>query len=230
MIGAVAVLGLRAHPVIPRWLTALGVVAFAEQAVETITVFGTRGFTAPGADMNVLLGAAPNGGVAVRSRCLGSAPAQPTAQRRANSCRGDVLAASLTTRMDYGRDTLVNARRTPAEVSHRFAEAINAGDLEGALACWSPAAVIAGDDGSHIRGHAALRERFRALIAVGAQLQIAVSDEVCTELGATAFTQMTMTVWDKGEPSVVEGAAAVAYVPGQGGLQILIDHLGREAI
>jgi hypothetical protein len=58
MIGAVTVLGLRAHPVIPRWLTALGVVALAEQAVETITVFGTRGFTAPGADMNVLLGAA----------------------------------------------------------------------------------------------------------------------------------------------------------------------------
>jgi hypothetical protein len=58
MIGAVTVLGLRTRPLIPRWLTAIGVVAFAEQAVETITVFGTRGFTAPGGDMNVLLGAA----------------------------------------------------------------------------------------------------------------------------------------------------------------------------
>jgi hypothetical protein len=57
MIGAVTVLGLRARPAIPRWLTALGVIAFAEQAVETITVFGTRGFTAPGGDMNVRLGA-----------------------------------------------------------------------------------------------------------------------------------------------------------------------------
>jgi amidohydrolase len=57
MIGAVTVLGLRARPLIPRWLTALGVIAFVEQAVETITVFGTDGFTAPGGDMNVLLGA-----------------------------------------------------------------------------------------------------------------------------------------------------------------------------
>jgi hypothetical protein len=58
MIGTVTVLGLRRSPLIPRWLTTLGVLAFAEQAVETITVFGTRGFTAPGGDMNVLLGAA----------------------------------------------------------------------------------------------------------------------------------------------------------------------------
>jgi hypothetical protein len=58
MIGAVTVLGLRTHPLIPRWLTILGVLAFTEQAVETITVFGTRGFTAPGGGMNVVLGAA----------------------------------------------------------------------------------------------------------------------------------------------------------------------------
>lgn len=57
MIGAVTVLGLRARPVIPRWLTALGAVAFVEQLVETITVFGTHGFFAPGGAMNVLLGA-----------------------------------------------------------------------------------------------------------------------------------------------------------------------------
>jgi hypothetical protein len=58
MIGAVTVLGLRATPLIPRWLTALGVIAFAEQTIETITVFGTHGFIAPGGAMNVVLGAA----------------------------------------------------------------------------------------------------------------------------------------------------------------------------
>ena len=57
MIGAVTVLGLRRAPLIPRWLTVLGVVAFVEQAVETITVFGTEGFTAPGGELNVLVGA-----------------------------------------------------------------------------------------------------------------------------------------------------------------------------
>ena len=61
MIGAVTVLGLRAMPLIPRWLTALGAIAFAEQAIETITVFGTHGFTSPGGDMNLLLGAGLTG-------------------------------------------------------------------------------------------------------------------------------------------------------------------------
>jgi hypothetical protein len=58
MIGAVTVLGLGARPSIPRWLTVLGAIAFIEQAVETITVFGTGGFIAPGGDMNLILGAA----------------------------------------------------------------------------------------------------------------------------------------------------------------------------
>jgi hypothetical protein len=57
MIGAVTVLGLRSQPLIPRWLTALGAVAFIEQAIETITIFGTGGFIAPGGAMNVELGA-----------------------------------------------------------------------------------------------------------------------------------------------------------------------------
>ncbi len=120
---------------------------------------------------------------------------------------------------------MVEECRTPAEVSHRFAEAINVGDLEGALECWSPAAVIATPDGSEVRGHPALTERFSGLIAVGAQLQISVSDEVCTELGATATTRMTMTVRTKDKTRVIEVAAVVAYVPGPSGLQILIDHL-----
>ena len=58
MIAAVTVLGVRAEPLIPRWLTVVGAIAFAEQAIETITVFGTHGFIAPGGAMNVLLGAA----------------------------------------------------------------------------------------------------------------------------------------------------------------------------
>jgi hypothetical protein len=38
-------------------LFALGVVAFAEQAVETLTVFGTRRLTSPCGGMNTELGA-----------------------------------------------------------------------------------------------------------------------------------------------------------------------------
>ena len=58
MMGAVTILGFGPRATIPRWLTAVGAVAFVEQAVETITVFGTGGgFTSPGGDMNLLLGA-----------------------------------------------------------------------------------------------------------------------------------------------------------------------------
>jgi hypothetical protein len=58
MIGSVTALALGERQLIPRWLTLLGLAAFLEQAVETITVFGTHGFIAPGGGMNVLLGAA----------------------------------------------------------------------------------------------------------------------------------------------------------------------------
>ena len=58
MIGSVTILGLGARPQIPGWLTVLGAIAFIEQAVETITAFGTSGFIAPGGDMNLILGAA----------------------------------------------------------------------------------------------------------------------------------------------------------------------------
>ncbi len=41
----------------PRWLAWLTAVFAVEQAVETITVFGKRGFIAPGGPMNFALGA-----------------------------------------------------------------------------------------------------------------------------------------------------------------------------
>jgi ketosteroid isomerase-like protein len=121
---------------------------------------------------------------------------------------------------------VIDQRRTPAEVSRRFAQAITSGDLDGALACWSPAAVIVTPDGSEIRGHAALTERFRRLIAVGAQLKISVSHEVYTERGATAVTQMTISVPTESEMTTAKTVGAVTYAPGIGGLQILVDRLG----
>ena len=58
MIGSVTVLGLRrGNRLIPPWLTWIGVFAFAEQAAETVTVFGTHGFIEPGGAMNLVLGA-----------------------------------------------------------------------------------------------------------------------------------------------------------------------------
>lgn len=49
-------LGFGASTMIPRWLAWLSVLFFAEQGIETITVFGQSGFIAPGGTMNVYLG------------------------------------------------------------------------------------------------------------------------------------------------------------------------------
>ena len=55
MMGPVTLLALRGE-VLPRWLGGLGLVAFVEQSVETITIFGSTGFTQPGGAMNMQLG------------------------------------------------------------------------------------------------------------------------------------------------------------------------------
>ncbi|MEM7146841.1 MAG: hypothetical protein AAF591_17045 [Verrucomicrobiota bacterium] len=49
-------LGFGDAAIVPRWLAWLSVVLFIEQGVETITVFGQRGFLAPGGGMNLYLG------------------------------------------------------------------------------------------------------------------------------------------------------------------------------
>jgi hypothetical protein len=57
MMAPVTLLGLLGQARIPRWLGVLGLVAFLEQAIETITIFGSSGFTQPGGAMNMQLGA-----------------------------------------------------------------------------------------------------------------------------------------------------------------------------
>jgi len=57
MMAPVTLLALGGRAGLPRWLGALGAVAFVEQAVETVTIFGSTGFTQPGGAMNMQLGA-----------------------------------------------------------------------------------------------------------------------------------------------------------------------------
>jgi Domain of unknown function (DUF4386) len=57
MMAPVTLLALRSQSELPRWLGALGLVALLEQAFETITIFGSTGFTQPGGAMNMQLGA-----------------------------------------------------------------------------------------------------------------------------------------------------------------------------
>ena len=57
MMAPVTLLALRGQAGLPSWLGVLGVIAIAEQAIETITIFGSKGFTEPGGAMNLQLGA-----------------------------------------------------------------------------------------------------------------------------------------------------------------------------
>lgn len=57
MFAPVTLLALRGRSGLPLWVGLLGAVAFVEQAVETITIFGSNGFTQPGGAMNLQLGA-----------------------------------------------------------------------------------------------------------------------------------------------------------------------------
>jgi hypothetical protein len=57
MMAPVTLLALRGKAGLPMWLGVLGAVAFIEQSIETITIFGSTGFTQPGGAMNLQLGA-----------------------------------------------------------------------------------------------------------------------------------------------------------------------------
>jgi hypothetical protein len=57
MMLPVCVVALQGGSSLPRWLGVYGAVAIVEQAIEMITIFGERGFLAPGGPMNLQLGA-----------------------------------------------------------------------------------------------------------------------------------------------------------------------------
>jgi len=57
MMAPVTLLALRGEASFPFWLGLLGALAFTEQAIEMITIFGSTGFTQPGGAMNFQLGA-----------------------------------------------------------------------------------------------------------------------------------------------------------------------------
>jgi hypothetical protein len=57
MMAPITLLALRSKAGLPMWLGLLGAAAFVEQSIETITIFGSTGFTQPGGAMNLQLGA-----------------------------------------------------------------------------------------------------------------------------------------------------------------------------
>jgi hypothetical protein len=75
MLAPVAVAVLSGRVALPRWLGLLAALAALEQLVETVTVFGHKGFLAPGGALNVYVGA---GITAVALIALGLTAARAT--------------------------------------------------------------------------------------------------------------------------------------------------------
>jgi hypothetical protein len=94
MLAPVVVLSWGARAVLPRWLGIVGGVALAEQTIETVTIFGRSGFTAPGGPMNLLLGA---GLVGIWFLCLGIRLARVTSPRTTSATAAMESRATTTT-------------------------------------------------------------------------------------------------------------------------------------
>jgi ketosteroid isomerase-like protein len=114
--------------------------------------------------------------------------------------------------------------RSPGETSRDFAAAINAGNIEAALACWAPDAALVAPDGTIVCGEM-LRRRFEQLIAGNLALAIHLSNEI--EVGgiAMAITRMTMTSPD-GQPPI-EVHATVVYRRVGDRWRLAIDRIDR---
>ena len=57
MLVPITILAFQRRGGLPLWLGVVSAIAIVEQAIETITIFGHSGFTAPGGPMNLFLGA-----------------------------------------------------------------------------------------------------------------------------------------------------------------------------
>lgn len=82
---------------------------------------------------------------------------------------------------------------TPRLACEELATAINAGDLEAALACFSPGACLVAVDGSAATGEAALRPRLWELIAQGAHIEIELRGVLVAEEIALAHERWTIS-------------------------------------
>lgn len=124
------------------------------------------------------------------------------------------------------RPSYARPMREPWRTSAAFAEAICAGDLEAASACWLPDAVMVGIDGTTARGSEALRAAFARLIAAGTHMAIEVTDQVTGPAVALAATRVAIAPSASATPMRASGR--VVYLATETGWRIAIDRV-RDA-
>ena len=82
--------------------------------------------------------------------------------------------------------------RSPAEVNHQVLAAVNAGDLDAALAMYEPGATFVVEPGKPVTGTAAIREVLSGFIAMKPSMTIGVPTVV--ESGDTALVHFHWTL------------------------------------
>jgi uncharacterized protein (TIGR02246 family) len=96
--------------------------------------------------------------------------------------------------------------RTPEDVDRLFAEALNAGNLDGLVALYEPEASLSPAPGKQVSGHAAIREALAGFLAAKPRMDLSV--RVIAQSGAlalcTARWTLAMTGQD-GKPQEVAG-------------------------
>ncbi len=122
------------------------------------------------------------------------------------------------------RPMMQNTLDSPAGVSNAFVEAINAGDLQGALGLYRDDAVLLAPDGSQARGTDAIRQLLENVIAMRVEMTTEVRSLVVTDGFAVASEDWTMRL-DTGQPGADEqrGQSIVCFARGADGWQFVID-------
>jgi uncharacterized protein (TIGR02246 family) len=82
---------------------------------------------------------------------------------------------------------------TPRLACEALARAINARDLEAALACFAPGAALVGSDGNAAQGEAAIRSRLSGLVSVAARVEIELSGVLIASDTALAHERWTIS-------------------------------------
>jgi len=96
---------------------------------------------------------------------------------------------------------------TPRLACEVLQKAINGGDREGALRCFSPGAGLLGPDGSISQGEAALRARLGALISAGAQVDVELYGVLVAADIALAHERWQISYGGKPDPAAANASA-----------------------
>ncbi len=119
----------------------------------------------------------------------------------------------------------------PDDLALRFAERVNAADLDGILRLYEPTATFVGPDGSHATGHAEIRRMVREMLTAEPRITdvVGVESVLAGDLALMRNRwQMTFGVL-AGTPALTGSSVEVARRQADGGWLYAIDRPAADA-